>query len=373
MAVESPSGQVLVPVVAGIGNALMAEPMVRQLRAATPRDGRVTVVASIKAMAEPFRRIGGVEVIVSGKGAWKTFAATRSAGAGAAGAIDTLIVPFPSNRWQYNVLAMRSGARRVVMHAYPAARAWLSGRVGDRVEAIRGLHDVNQNLRLLEKLAIAPRFDDPPRFPLYKEDRRRADDLLRDAGAGDRPFVAVHAGSARTILAAAKRWPAEKYAALIGALRAETGWDVVLLEGPDECGVAEEILRVAGGGGGAAAATAAAAKVVRLTGPLGDAAGLLARAKLYVGTDSGLAHVAAAVGTRAVTLFAPADPDRVAPFGNRDLVVKPAKACSPCFLYPWEATKPTMRCRPPYCVAEITVEMVMETVRAALAPAEHTR
>jgi ADP-heptose:LPS heptosyltransferase len=350
----------VIPLVAGIGNAMMAEPMVRQLRTGLDRPDRVTVVASISAMGEPMRRIRGVEVIVCGKGAWKTFTGLRSVGA-----IDVLLVPFPSNRWQYNVLAMRSGATRVVVHGYPTARAWLSSRVGDRVEAIRGIHDVNQNLRLLDKLNIAPRLDDPPRFPLDKDDRHRADGLLRDAGAGDRPFVAMHAGSARTILAAAKRWPVEKYASLISSIRVETGWDVVLLEGPDERGVSEEILQSGDG--------AASAKVVRLAGPLGDAAGLLARARVYVGTDSGLAHVAAAVGTRAVTLFAPADPDRVAPFGNRDLVVKPAKSCSPCFLYPWDATKPKMRCRVPYCVTEISVEMVMEKMRAALTTVETAR
>jgi ADP-heptose:LPS heptosyltransferase len=137
--------------------------------------------------------------------------------------------------------------------------------------------------------------------------------------------------------------------------------EVALLEGPDERGVAEEIVRAVG-------QTRPPPPVVRLTGPLGDAAAILARAELYVGTDSGLAHLAAAVGTRAVTLFAPADPDRVAPFGHRDLVVKPDKACSPCFMYPWESTRPRMRCRPPYCVAEITVSMVMDRVRKCLNP-----
>jgi ADP-heptose:LPS heptosyltransferase len=237
-------------------------------------------------------------------------------------------------------------------------------------------------VRLLEKLSIAPKFDDAPRFMLTRIDEQRGEDLLREAGIDRRPFVAVHAGSAKTILAAAKRWPAEKYAALIEALRGETGWDIAMLEGPDERGVAEEILQAGGFSpgstfesethetdkdrSGAKAPGLNGIHVTRLTGPLGDAAAVLARAKLYVGTDSGLAHLASAVGTRAVTLFAPADPDRVAPFGNRDLVVKPDKPCSPCFLYPWEATKPKMRCRPPYCVREISVEMVMEKVRVAL-------
>jgi ADP-heptose:LPS heptosyltransferase len=103
-----------------------------------------------------------------------------------------------------------------------------------------------------------------------------------------------------------------------------------------------------------------------LTGPLGDAAAVLERAALYVGSDSGLAHLAAAVGRRAVTLFAPADPDRVCPFGNRELVVQPNRDCSPCFLYPWEATKPKMRCREPMCINFIEVEQVMARVKKAL-------
>src|SRR5262249_54049961 len=87
---------------------------------------------------------------------------------------------------------------------------------------------------------------------------------------------------------------------------------------------------------------------------------------IYAGTDSGLAHLAAAVGTRAVTIFAPADPGRVCPFGNRDLVVKPDKPCSPCFMYPWESTYPKMKCRPPFCIDEVSVEQVMAAVGGAL-------
>src|SRR6185436_18727729 len=117
------------------------------------------------------------------------------------------------------------------------------------------------------------------------EDRAHASVLL----PGDERPVIIHAGSAQTVLAQAKRWPAEKYGELIDQLKPHYGDRVVLVEGPDEAGVADEIAR---------------------------------RAKLYVGSDSGLAHLAAAVGTPAVTLFAPADPDRVCPYGNRQLVVK---------------------------------------------------
>ncbi len=351
------SATFVIPIVAGIGNALMAEPMVRQLRAAK-KDAIVRVVAATNAMAEPFRRVRGVDVTVAGKGAVSLFGAIR-----AAGPIDCLIVPFPSNRWQYNVMAWRSGAARVVMHSYPAAnRAFLSS-VGDRVEAKRGLHDVVQNLRLLEPIGVKPNLDDAPRFELTREDSDAANDVLRKAGVDDgKPYIAVHAGSAKTILSAAKRWPVENYALLIGELMREAKLRVVLLEGPDERGTGSEITFKFQSGAEASGLT-----VVSLSGSLGIGASILQRAKLYVGTDSGLAHLAAAVGTRAVTLFAPADPDRVCPFGNRELVVKPAKACSPCFMYPWESTRPKMRCCEPYCINEISVEMVMVKVRGALA------
>jgi hypothetical protein len=69
------------------------------------------------------------------------------------------------------------------------------------------------------------------------------------------------------------------------------------------------------------------------------------------------------VERRAVTIFAPADPDRVCPFGNRDLVVKPDKPCSPCFMYPWQTPYPKMQCTRPFCIEEVTVEQVMNAVR----------
>src|SRR5204862_7708779 len=117
-------------------------------------------------------------------------------------------------------------------------------------------------------------------------------------------------------------------------LEGQFGPRVVLVEGPDEAGVAKEILQNG--------------RIIRLTGPLGESAALLERAELYVGSDSGLAHLAAAVGTRAITLFAPADPDRVCPFGYRHLVVQGPTPCARCFKYRYESPHPIMCCREPF-------------------------
>ncbi|MEA2710963.1 MAG: heptosyltransferase [Phycisphaerales bacterium] len=349
----TPTPRIVIPIVAGIGNALLAVPMVRRIRRAWP-GARITILARIGPMAEVFHRLGEVdEVIVTGKGIRGILAMIRAA---RQRELDIFLVPFPSNRWQYSLLAAASGAKRRVLHGYPVgyfrAMHFLPSM---RVPAVRGIHDVEQNLRLLAPIGIAG--DEPPEgpvFPVTEEDRARAATMLREAGlaANVKPII-VHAGSAQTVLARAKRWPTEKYRELIAALRAEAGDRVIVVEGPDEAGVAAEIVGVP-----------ARAPMIRLSGPLGEAAAMMERAELYVGTDSGLAHLAAAVGTPAVTIFAPADPDRVCPYGYRDLVVQPPPPCGPCYLYPWDAAYPKMRCHADHrCIERVTVDSVMAAVR----------
>jgi heptosyltransferase-2/heptosyltransferase-3 len=275
---------------------------------------------------------------------------------------DWCLVPFPSNRWQYHLWASACGARRRAMHRFPTCH-WrtLAFLPATHVAAQRGIHDVQQNLQLLGALGIDPGDACSPRIQISDADRRQAAAALRAAGVDPaQRSIVVHAGSARTRLAEAKRWPSESYAKLIVALEAKFGPRVVLLEGPDEEGVAQEICREAG---------ATQARVVRLNGPLGVAAAVLEGSLLYVGSDSGLAHLAAAVGRPAVTIFAPADPDRVCPWGCRDLVVQPPRRrgpdCAPCLAYPWKSPYPKINCRRPFCVSEVTVEQVLAAVERA--------
>lgn len=350
---------VLLPIVAGIGNALMAVPMVRQLKQARPQ-AQITILARNAAMGEVFARLPEADtVIVTGtglKGLMKlVLGARRRRG-------DVYLIPFPSNRWQYNLLAATSGAGLRVMHSYPvgklAAMAFLPAL---RVPAVRGLHDVDQNLRLLEAMNITPQFGQAPVFALTKEDHTVAARLLEHIGIEQEPFIAIHAGSAQTVLAKAKRWPTDRYATLVSRLHQQSRQPVVLLEGPDERGVTEQIMALV------PPADRRGVQPLALRGSLGVAGAILKRASLYVGTDSGLAHLSAAVGTPPVTLFAPADPDRVCPFGYRHLVVQPPGGCDPpALMYPWEATRPRLRKRPSCRIEGIQVEHVLQRVMLVL-------
>ena len=61
-------------------------------------------------------------------------------------------------------------------------------------------------------------------------------------------------------------------------------------------------------------------------------AALIAELDALVGADSGPAHVAAAVGVPAVTLFGPTDPRLTAPLGPGQQALWHQPACGPCFL-----------------------------------------
>lgn len=356
MNLPAPSS-IAIPMMAGIGNTLMALPLLHQLRQAFP-PVRMVVLARLKVTGEVVQRSGFAdEVRVTGP---RLAALLRHTLQLRRERFDVYLVPFPSNRWQYTLLTALSGARVKLMHGYEVG--WL--RAGHflpgitRVAAQRRTHDVVQNLALLRAFGIEPDPDDAPRFPLDDHDRHRARQTLLRIGlpGASRPII-VHAGCRRTVLAAAKRWPAEKYGQLIAVLEQRFGRRIVLVEGPEEAGVADEIRPHCG---------ATRPFVLPLRGPLAEAAALLEQAMLYVGSDSGLAHLAAAVGTTPVTLFAPADPDRCSPFGFRHLVIQPpGKTCSPCFDYPLDSPKPRIRCREPMCIREIAVEDVLAKIEEA--------
>ena len=106
----------------------------------------------------------------------------------------------------------------------------------------------------------------------------------------------------------------ERFAALAAALHAELGARVLVAWGPGERALAEEISR------------GSSATVAMETRSLLDLAELLARARLFVGADSGPLHLGSAVGTPSVALFGPKDPDVYAPSNPRSRVVRKVDA-----------------------------------------------
>ena len=142
-----------------------------------------------------------------------------------------------------------------------------------------------------------------------------------------------------------KRWPA--YGALAAHL-AELGFAVWVVGGPDEKALAAEIAR-------------AAPQTRDLTGAdLRNAILALAAATVVVSNDSGLLHVAAAIGTPSIGIFGPTSPWHWAPLNPLAAVIETTTdvPCRPCH-------KPTCRFQHHHCMRDIPMEQVAAAVRAA--------
>jgi heptosyltransferase-1 len=137
-------------------------------------------------------------------------------------------------------------------------------------------------------------------------------------------FPAVHdAAAKRVILLHGTTWPSkhwpEPYWAGLTRIATDQGFEVMLPWGdPDDRLRAERILRAAGGG-----------QLLPRQGLTGLAQ-TLAAASGVVGVDSGLAHLAAAVGVPAVTLYGPTRTDLTGALGPRQRNLAADFACAPC-------------------------------------------
>jgi heptosyltransferase-3 len=255
-----------------------------------------------------------------------------------------------------------AAGRRSVGFVEPAGKAArLKGLALDYpVPAVGGLHRVPEVLRLAEAIGVSP-----------------VAELVAPAGAmrsgimPDRPYAVIHAAP----MFRYKRWTAEGWQVLAAALDAR-GLAVLATSGPSEQD-RRYLDKVWAG-----------QPEVRRLEPLawGELASLIAGARLYVGPDTSVTHLAAATGAATVALYGPTDPRLWGPWpvsgldtlwdaagtvqnlGNVWLVQNPP-AC-PWSILPCQQEGCERRLDSySRCLDELTVSQVLSAVDAALAAA----
>ena len=131
---------------------------------------------------------------------------------------------------------------------------------------------------------------------------------LHDLGIGGEYLVVGPGGSWR-----AKCWPAERFGEFCREFEKRFDMSVVVIHGPGEKSLVEEVVR---------AATPARPTAIAPT--LEELMGLLAHARCVVAADSGPLHLAAALGTPVIGLYGPTDPGRNGPFVPGAVIVDKA-------------------------------------------------
>jgi heptosyltransferase-1 len=203
------------------------------------------------------------------------------------------------------IAAWLTGAKRRISYGGADARElspWLNNELVEPETA----HVVTRALEMLRPLGITePQVEfNLPRVPAAEE---TADRMIAAAGLTG-SFAVLNPGAGWP----SKLWPAERFGAVARHLGRTHGLPgLVVWAGAQEKKWAETIVACSGG-------------QARLAPPtsLVELAAILRRARMFVGSDTGPLHLAAAVGTPSVGLFGPVSEKRNGPYGEQNVTVQ---------------------------------------------------
>ncbi len=206
-------------------------------------------------------------------------------------------------------------------------------------------HSVEQQLALLGWTGV-PVSDRPPtKLNVTGEASASIAERLRDTALASGPFAVIHPAAAF----ATKQWAANKFGQVAEDLH-NRGLAVVALTTANEKAIVDEMNRNT---------TTPVAAFTDLSLP--EITALLARARLFIGNDSGIAHIAAAVATPAVVIFGSSNTAHWQPWAKAAAeVVLEEMECQPCHGYFCE------KFAEPECIKRVPVERVIAATERVL-------
>ena len=211
------------------------------------------------------------------------------------------------------------------------------------------MHEIDKKLALLAPLGITG-VRPAPKIWLSPEEIARARQFVTQLiGDARTPIILMDPG-AKPI----QRWPLACYTRLAGTLNRRFHQVVLVSAGPLYSHLAEELVRGAG------------EESARFVGNMGlrDLMALIAACDLVISSDTGIAHISSAVGTRTVTLFGPTDPARFWHGVTGSRVVQSPEPCCSEELHE-TCLKPSNPV-PGYCMEMISDSQVDDAVMATL-------
>lgn len=206
------------------------------------------------------------------------------------------------------------------------------------------IHVVERQLSLLEWLGIRTG-DKSLILRTGKVEKEAAETFLREKRSSfDHLLIVVHPLSRSP----KKRLSDDRYAGLLDSLAGEFGADIVIVGAPGE---EEKLARIRG-------LAKSRSRIHVFCRSLLELAALLERADLFIGTDSGPAHIASAVKTPVVVMYGPSRMEVWHPWGVPYVAVTAGLPCQPC--------EGDCRQESYLCMEKITVKQIMEACERLL-------
>jgi ADP-heptose:LPS heptosyltransferase len=208
-----------------------------------------------------------------------------------------------------NIFLLRVvNAKRRVGYDFTGGRYWLT----DVVPPPKKWHLLERNLNVARFIG-AEDSENVPRLELSEAKLQASRNHLDSRGLDN--IVFIHPGASQP----KRLWSSERFARIVGYLH-EKGYSPVLLAGPDDESLVKSILDKCN------------ARPEVLAMPLKEISGYLACGEFFIGLDSGVAHIAAALGKNVIVLFGPQPPSVACPRGHGTIIEisKGDFDCRPC-------------------------------------------
>lgn len=330
-------GRMLIRLPNWIGDAVMAAPVIDNLKTALP--GWSLSILGTPWTAPLFAAHPDIDqvVVYDRDGAHSGLAGRRKLAAELRGGFQAgLLLP---NSFDSALVYRLAALPRRIGYARDGRSLLLTDPVPITAPLKTG-HHLEYYLGLLTHLGLSTAVR-TPRLHLAGEDHEWAqswlDDHLPDS---DTPLIGLAPGAA---FGPAKQWPEEYFTRAAAGLISQTNGRAVVFGSKADADLGNRIAASAGAG------------VINMAGQstLGQAAALIARTGLMITNDSGLMHLAAAVDAPLVAVFGPTDHIRTGPRGTRQKILTAGPDCAPCL----EKQCPKGRT----CLHDINPERVIET------------
>ncbi|HOD36059.1 MAG TPA: lipopolysaccharide heptosyltransferase II [Syntrophales bacterium] len=224
-------------------------------------------------------------------------------------------------------------------------RGFLLTHAVRRTDDILRLHQTRYYLEMLKALGLEPGRKDV-RLAVGEEEKSLSDRILKERGiAPDSLLIGLAPGAT---YGPAKMWYPERFASVADRLIERFSARVLIFGSGGDHEVARRVRERAGN------------TLIDLTGEttLREAISLIARCRLFVSNDSGLMHVAGALGIPTVAIFGSTNPLTTSPVGQESVVITKNAPCAPCL----KETCPTDF----ICMDLITVDDVYDTAVSLL-------
>lgn len=171
-------------------------------------------------------------------------------------------------------------------------------------QRVRGerTHVIEQYRSLAEAIAGRPLPHCAPRLP---RDPTAESSVAKRLSGLSGSFVLINPGAGW----GAKQWPAERYAEVARGI-SRLGVTSLINFGPGEQGLASSVQHASGG------------IALPISCSIPELIGLTRRVRLFIGSDTGPLHLAAALGVPVVAIFGPTDPARNGPYGTKSIVLR---------------------------------------------------